>query len=46
MQITSERLHALRVIEGYDLRIKVTDLENQDGSAAGTLVRITVPEIE
>jgi LytS/YehU family sensor histidine kinase len=46
MQITSERLHALRVIEGYDVRIKVTDLENQDGSAAGTLVRITVPEIE
>jgi two-component sensor histidine kinase len=46
MQITNERLHALRVIEGYDVNIKVTDLENQDGTAAGTRVRITVPEIE
>jgi len=46
MQITNERLHALRVIEGYDVNIEVTDLENQDGSAAGTRVRITVPEIE
>jgi ligand-binding sensor domain-containing protein len=46
MQITNERLHALRVIEGYDVSIKVTDLENEDGSSAGTRVRITVPEIE
>jgi ligand-binding sensor domain-containing protein len=46
MQITNERLHALRVIEGYDVSIKVTDLENEDGSSAGTRVRIVVPEIE
>jgi ligand-binding sensor domain-containing protein len=46
MQITNERLHALRVIEGYDVSIKVTDLENEDGSSAGTRVRIAVPEIE
>lgn len=45
-QITSERLNALRVIEGYDVNIAVIDLKKPDGSAAGTRVVITVPEIE
>jgi ribosomal protein S13 len=46
MQITNERLYALRVIEGYDVKVEVADLTNQDGSAAGTRVIIAVPEIE
>jgi hypothetical protein len=46
MQITSERLNALSVIEGYDVDIKIIDLKKDDGTAAGTRVIITVPEIE
>ncbi|MBV6653379.1 MAG: histidine kinase, partial [Mameliella sp.] len=45
-QITNERLHALRVIEGYDVNIEVIDLTHADGSAAGTRVIIIVPEIQ
>lgn len=45
-QITNERLHALRVIEGYDVNIEVIDLTHADGSAAGTRVIIVVPEIQ
>ncbi|MEQ8703822.1 MAG: histidine kinase [Phaeodactylibacter sp.] len=46
MQITNERLNVLRVIEGYDVKVEVTDLKHSDGSAAGTRIVVTVPEIE
>lgn len=46
MQITNERLNALRVIEGHHVDVETTDLKSPTGEAIGTRVVIRIPEIE
>ncbi len=46
MQLTNERLNALRVIEGYHVDVETTDLKSSTGEAIGTRVVIRIPEIE
>ncbi|TXB68286.1 hypothetical protein FRY97_02585 [Phaeodactylibacter luteus] len=46
MRMTSERLNAIRVIEGYDVKVETEDLYGPHGEAVGTKVVIEVPEID
>lgn len=46
LQITNERLQALSTVEGYDIKIEITDLISAAGEAAGTRVEIIIPTIE
>ncbi|MBM3436860.1 MAG: hypothetical protein FJY07_11660, partial [Bacteroidetes bacterium] len=47
MEVTSERIAALRLQFREDIFINVTDLKNQDGTAAGTEVILRIPfEVE
>lgn len=46
MQITQERLNALREVEDYDVHFEIEDLYDQRGQASGTRVSIQIPDIE
>jgi LytS/YehU family sensor histidine kinase len=43
MKITSDRLAMLNKLAGTDASVNVIDLKNEDGSAAGTRVELSIP---
>jgi LytS/YehU family sensor histidine kinase len=47
MEVTSERIVALRQQFKEDISVSITDLKNEDGTAAGTEVNVKIPfEVE
>ena len=43
MKITGDRIRILKDYFGQEANVEVVDLVNNDGSAGGTLVRVTIP---